>query len=63
VTPLQRETVAIAQAIHGARERLDEQSYPACLASVLEVVTRELSRLTLGEALRATRVDDEGREL
>jgi len=54
-TPLQQSQAAIFDVWEDARVRLDDDGYRALLA-ILEVrLARELGRLTLSEALQATR--------
>lgn len=60
-TALQRELTGTFGALGGARERLDDLSYIAYVAIVLERVIGESARLSFGEALRALRNQGEDR--
>ena len=59
-TRWQRRTRSALRALYLTREELDDEEYGWHVAAMLEAYSQENARLVVGEAVRATRVDDEG---
>jgi hypothetical protein len=57
-TPLQEAVSCAFECFHEARDRLDHAAW-AALAVLVELSQREAARLAFGEAVRATRVEDD----